>query len=47
MTPETMDFNLLLFSIVTGLGGLLAFLKHLTQSKSSTLPPRRHRYARG
>lgn len=46
MSPETMEFNLVLFSIVTGLAGLMAFLKHLTQSKASTLPPRRHRYAR-
>lgn len=47
MSPEAIDFNLTLFSIVTGFGGVLAFLKHLTQSKSVRLPAPRHPFARG
>lgn len=47
MDPATLQFDLILFSIVTGVLGVLAFVKYLSESKHRPLPKPRHPYARG
>lgn len=46
MDPEELDFYLAVFSLLMGLIGMVTLLKHVSQSRPKTLPPRRHPYAR-
>jgi hypothetical protein len=46
MDPEELNFYLTSFSVLMGLIGMVTLFKHLSQSKSKALPPRRHPYAR-